>query len=642
MTHIEGESPFEAAIKGLYRSPKTGKILSVLALVGIAACVVVLLPPAQNALISFVETSANTDFRDTQALPERLLSLLSLAVLGLAALVLFVCCLYAKKIADFLADSKNSRILSGLGLGVTALLLVFITVFSYRHGWRWLHSDHASEMILAKLLAEENVLVSTGWNYSTELRLVYQTLFSMPLFKLLSGFNNWALIRAMTIFLNNALLVVSYVFLTRQMRLPNKWIYLSAGFLLVPLSTGYWNIVTFGGYYVFFIAQNFCCLGLFFRLLAAPPPAKRRTRISDFMLFSLLSLVLGIQGIRSLLNIQIPLMLACFFAYWFTHIPQKKGPVLLGIYSLVLCGIGFIINYLLHVIYSFQSFEYMRVDDLYALFFVKLGQNVVSLFSFFGFIEGHRVLSAQGIAGILGIFFTVFLIWNMAVMVLRDRTGTISRPGGNFEPRHFMTLYFFVSLGFNMFVFLIVDDNVTQRYFIPFLVLYVPLLAVLFEKTEKRNSALSKTGLIAAVFLFIFTRAALNFQSLGIQETNSGRTGYIRYLEDNDLDFGFATFWNANVTTELTNGKISIAGLEPDGVASGEKYRIHGWLNPIRFYDPSYYTGESFLLLTRAEWDTARQAGRSFTEKHVDYDDGRFMVIRYPSAKVIHEEVLDT
>jgi hypothetical protein len=112
---------------------------------------------------------------------------------------------------------------------------------------------------------------------------------------------------------------------------------------------------------------------------------------------------------------------------------------------------------------------------------------------------------------------------------------------------------------------------------------------------------------------------------------------------DHNLNFGFATFWNGNVTTELSDGKISVAGLEPGGLepGPGNRFNIQGWLNPQAFYDPSYYDGESFLLLTGAEWERARQTGRPFAEKTPDYDDGEFIILRYPSAAVIHETVLD-
>jgi hypothetical protein len=114
-------------------------------------------------------------------------------------------------------------------------------------------------------------------------------------------------------------------------------------------------------------------------------------------------------------------------------------------------------------------------------------------------------------------------------------------------------------------------------------------------------------------------------------------------LLDNQLDYGFATFANANITTELTNGKIELAGLEPYGLNPDmdHPFRIQGWLNPVKFYNPSYHQGESFLLLTRDEWELAQKTERPFARLQPDYEDNNFIVIKYPSAQIIHREVLD-
>jgi hypothetical protein len=638
------EWDFEKTLQHIYHSSKIKKAVSTASLVGIAACIIILFPPVQKAILTFAGTVIDLRSHSIESLQNRLFSLLSLAVLGLAALILLLCCLHSEKIAGILSEPKNERPIIFLGLGISLIALVFVSFFSYRYGRQWLTSDDASEMVLGKLLAEENVLVSRQWHYSTEIRLVYQTLFSMPLFKLFGSLDNWAFIRAATIFLNNALLLATYMFMTWQVNIRNKWICLSAIFLLAPLSRGYWDIVSFGGYYVFFIVQNFCCLGLFFRLVRSSP-TNRRFR-GEFILFSVLSLILGTQGIRSLLNIQIPLMLTGFVFYKFNRSSGGKTSVFLGLYSFILCCAGFIINWLLRFIYNFHIFENMRIDELREVFFTKLGQNIVSLFSFFGFTGGQPVLSARGITSILAVFFTLYFLKAMIAILRQNHANKDNQYKGghhksDFVPKQFIILYFFVSLFFNVFVFQIVEQDVTERYFIPFLILYVPLLALLFEKTEQKKPALTKIGILAAVFLFILTRSVLVFQDLSVHDKNSSRDGYISYLLEHNLNFGFASFWNANVSTELTNGKINIAGLEPQGLEPGNKFNIQGWLNPEAFYKKSYYKGESFLLLTKAEWDMARQTGRPFAEETPDYDDGEFIILRYPQAAIIHDTILD-
>jgi len=83
--------------------------------------------------------------------------------------------------------------------------------------------------------------------------------------------------------------------------------------------------------------------------------------------------------------------------------------------------------------------------------------------------------------------------------------------------------------------------------------------------------------------------------------------------------------------------RIEIAGLD---LSKLPQIRIHKWLIPEKFCNPSYHHGESFLLLTRAEWELAQKTGWSFLRFAPDYEDNVFIIIRYPSAEIIYREVL--
>jgi len=631
------ETP-ETILTKMYNSVKLKKTAVIFALAGITICFIMLLPPVQRIVFSFVDMrTSGTGLRTSGTFDSRLMALLSLAFFGLVVFVLAICCLFSKTIAAFLEDAKKVRLITLLTAGICVLLLGFVSIFSYQHGVQWLNSDHSSEMILGKLLAEENVFVSSNWRYSTELRLIYQTLFTMPLFKILGGgTGNWALIRALVIFLNCLVLILSYLFFSRQLKIQAKWSFITALFLLMPISGVYWDIVLFGGYYVFFVAQTFICLGLYFRLVGC---ADTKTAPVEFIMFTLLSFALGVQGIRSLLCIHIPFLIACIWFYSQTA-QKKKFTLFMGCYSFVVCCVGFAVNYLLHFKYSFNSFESMRLENIFENFFDKIGQSFVCLVNFFGFSAGSHVLSAQGIFSVAAITGSSILLWGTfkSSRQVRHENNTEEKDA----LRRFLPVYFVSSVIFNIFVFIITEGNVTDRYFIPFMVFYVPLTAVFFEYAEKTYGHLKRIAIVSGIVLFVFGQGYLNFKNLTVYDVNTVRKGYIKYLLDNRLDYGFATFVNANVTTELTDGKIELAGLEPDGLEPDKnQFRLSGWLNPKKLYNPSYHTGESFLLLTRPEWELAQKTGRPFALLRPDYEDSDFLVIRYPSARIIYTEVLD-
>jgi len=616
----------EILLNQALHSTNVRKLAIMLVLAGSIICIILLLPPVQKVLFLFVDThisrkGTSGDFES------RLKALLSLPFFGFIVFVFSLCCLFSKTISVFLENARNERLIITLTAVTGVLLLGFVCIFSYQHGTQWLNSDHSSEvMVLGKFLADENTFVSRNWHYSTEIHLIYQTLFTMPLFKLIGKYENWALIRSLTILLSNLVLIVSYLFMTKQMKIQTKWVCITSLFLIMPVSVVYWDTVTFGGFYIFFIAQLFYCLGFFIRLTDSG--TTKRTLI-DFFMFTALSFVLGVQGIRALLCIHIPLLITCVYFYFKTA--QKKNfPLFLGCYGFAMSCIGFAFNYLLHFWYSFHSFENMRLVDLYAELLQKLGQSFVCLAGFLGFSAGSLFLSAQGLFSVIAIIGTFSLFWTV-IKSLRQQA-----------EYQFMPAFFIISTVFNVFVFIVVDQSVTSRYFILFMVLYIPLTAIFFEHIEKTCEHLKRIVIVSGIVLFICGQGYLYFQNMTRQDANSSRKGYIQYLLDNKLDYGFATYWNANVTTELTNGKIELAGLEPNGLNPyTNQFRIFNWLIPVKFCNPSYHQGKAFLLLTRAEWELAQRTSRPFSQFVPDYEDNYFIIIRFPSAEIVHREILD-
>jgi hypothetical protein len=291
----------------------------------------------------------------------------------------------------------------------------------------------------------------------------------------------------------------------------------------------------------------------------------------------------------------------------------------------------------------------MRLDNLWANITQKLGECLVSLAGFFGLSSGASLLSAQGIFSVFAILgtITLFIVSIKAMNRPFLTKGDGMKSDSGIDTR-FIYQLFVISAIFNIFVFIIVDEPVTQRYFIPFMVLYIPLVCIIFTNMETGVSSLRRIALISGITLFIFGQGCLNFQSMVRQDVNSIRKGYIEYLETAQLDYGFASFWNANVTTELCNGQIEIAGLDFNVLNEDAlNIRIFPWLNPTKYFDSSYHKGkESFLLLTRDEWNLANSKGSSFTsftsftERVPDYADDHFIVIKYGSTENVYQEVL--
>jgi len=613
----------------ILKSKTTKLIIIITSLIGLLFCILILIPQIQNIIINITETKLlQRELRDIGKWKDQL------NLVGIVYIASFITFMF------FITENKvniYNYFFKYLFILIYVFYLVFISVFSYRHGWQWINSDHASEMMLGKLLAEENALLSRSWYYSTEIRLVYQTLFTMPLFKILVVFENWALIRSLNILLNNIILILSYVFMAKQMNIRPKYILITSILIILPFSFLYWDVVLFGGYYVFFIAQHFFCLGLLINLLKHTGNIKNI--ITSFIFFTVLSLLMGIQTIRSLYCIYIPLLLTCIYFY-FKHNKKDKFVLFLGCYGFIVCCIGFIINNLLHFFYQFKSFHVTNLDNLQANFIQKLILCLTSLVNFFGYNFGINFLSIKGLLS-FAVLIGTYLLFFATFKIITIKPENISK---NTTVYKFLPVYFLTSVVFNFFINIILDhginDMLPENYFIPFMILYIPLIAVFFSQKTITGNGLKRSILFLGILIVIFGQSVICFQGLARYNKNTVRNGHIQYLLDNQLYYGYATFWEANVVTELTNGKIEINGLFPffEQIDESKKLLNWNWLKPHRYNytEPDYQKREPFLLL--AKWE-AYSIGYNLPQSQPDYEDENYIIIKYPASDIFLHDI---
>jgi hypothetical protein len=508
-------------------------------------------------------------------------------------------------------------------VALIAAILAVTTYINFVYGRQWIDSDMASEMILGNLLAKENKLVTSSWVYSTELRLVYQQLFYMPLFKL---FDSWHLVRTIAILLNNIVLLASYFFMMRQFDVSRKTVLLTSLFLILPVAGTYWKIVLFGGYYVFFIAMFFCCIGLSAILLNFDGSITVKKRNAAFVFFALLSITLGLGGVRGLMDIQVPMFITAVCAYFLgRNSPFNSKPLFLTGAGLVLCAAGYAVNFLLHRFFHFLSHHGADTIDLSGIFFQKLGDLLYNFILFLGYTPNAKFMAPPGVLN-FAVVIIVFLIFYEAVRLIKNRHG-----GDMSAVNVFFMMFYIVSTAYHVTLFLILNEDGLTWHLIPTQVLYIPALAIIFEFVKKSMTQRKAATFISVIAFVILCNGMIRLHSLPEADSTRHRQNSISYLEENNLRFGFASFDNANVITELTNGRVEMFSLAPD-----DYHRLNVWLYPIAYKNPDYYKGETFLLLTRNE----RLNDETLASRAPDYEDDNFVIWRYPSASRVFEEVI--
>jgi len=159
-----------------------------------------------------------------------------------------------------------------------------------------------------------------------------------------------------------------------------------------------------------------------------------------------------------------------------------------------------------------------------------------------------------------------------------------------------LTVVWVVSFAIRLYVYLftgISDGNPgTARYFIVEILLGLMLVTFHLQQSMK-DVALGKLVLLMAIVPFALTSPLLG-KPVSVPSKDQR---LLSQLERNQLRFGYATFWNANAATALSNGAVVVRPIEFDGGLLAPKR----WLSSDRWYEGNAESGESFLLLSQEE-----------------------------------------
>ena len=506
-------------------------------------------------------------------------------------------------------------------------ILSFIVYITYNFGTNWLNSDHSAELILGKLLSEENAILSSNWYYTTELRIFHQTLFLIPLFKI---FNNWKLIRTITCFLNNIFLLCSYYFMAKQINISKKSLMITSLFLIIPTNIIYFDIVTFGGYYIFFLSIYFIFIGLFL-LIIKNKPSSEKNKFHIIILF-LIAMLMGICGVRSIMDLTLPFFITCMFIMSYKDNKTHKY-LTVSLLCLLFSILGFLINNILYFKYRYASDLKVILDDPFNTIFQKLG-NIIWFFPLYMGYEGNSFFfTPNGIFSILSLFLCVSIIMISFRLLRKQKSGVFCFP----QPHLFIILFFFVTLVYHLIFYLIINPKyMVLRYFIPVFIFFIPVLGILFEDIKQGTKPWLKSIFILTAVITILGNGGLKFHKLlSKPDENASRKGYINYLEENKLFFGFSTFWNSCVTTELSNGRIVVGGID---LGTNLKFEHDKWVTEKKFENPLFFDKDTFVLFTDSEWNDFKKLDRLKNKSPV-YKDEEFVILTYPSTIILHEEL---
>lgn len=135
---------------------------------------------------------------------------------------------------------------------------------------------------------------------------------------------------------------------------------------------------------------------------------------------------------------------------------------------------------------------------------------------------------------------------------------------------------------------------------------------------------------MACIMISLVVDSFVNTLQIQATDLNVGRRGAITYLKNNDLNFGYATFWNANVTTELTDGEINLAP-----IYSAKSMKSFEYLMKKEYLNIDYIDSTCFILLTREEYNDEKECS-VIEGGRKEYEDDFFVVLTYHNSEELY------
>ena len=528
---------------------------------------------------------------------------------------------------------KNRMKPYALFLVLCAALSIVLTFYATAN---CIDSDASSELVLSNHLAENGGILSADWGYSTELRVVNTQLVYTPLFKI---FNDWHMVRFVGALILQAILVVAFYVFTQCVGISEKVFCISAGLFLLPVSVCYGRIVLYNCYYVPHIAISLLIAGLTFAKNEGTSPAWRVLRFCCLLALSFMG---GLGGIRQAMMTHAPMLLAVFALCVLDDVvckhqdigKAKKRLVYLinALGSAAFFYVGFWIN--TNILAEKFVFSDYSENMIGLLDVAQLKDIAYGFMHHFGFRDEIKLISALGVLSVLGVALAIGCVITAIVQIAKYKEHqSVSKvlPSLLFLAYTAVMLLVFIVLG-NYYYFVL--------YFTPVVVWYIPVFAQQLGKTKNVPffnmrrvlpavvaGIIFCNGIVNGIYFLDHTKFQQKYEGLVFKDREITATlaPVVDFLVENGYERGYATFWNGNIITEMSDGAVRMVNVHY--FSDTGHIQFNPWLNLNT--NRELKGTKDFLLLEDGDYD-------SFVSKN---DLSRCQMVYQDDHYVIYEIV---
>ncbi len=516
--------------------------------------------------------------------------------------------------------------------------------FEWRNVGDLLDSDMASDLIYARLLAQEGTFFSPNWYYSSELRVFANHLSFTPLFLITQ---DWRLVRGLGSMLTYALFVLSLYAPLSQVGLRRQYPLVAAAMLL-PLSVMYFHYSFVGTFYTHNYILSFWLMGL----TLGQSEASGRARAWRLILLGALSVAAGLCGLRFLLFSSLPLCASAL--YLWARAGRAAGPRTRrlawgSLLSLGAMAAGAAVNLLvLSRLYTFQTFAEVTYTSFQP---EAAGEFLRNLLSLLGFPENGSLFSPALAPAALSLLLLALIAWASwsalrapAPGAAAAQSAILAQPGEAAAPSpaetdapgdRVLALFFLAAAVMHIGLLSLTSMPRNAYHFLPISVYALPLAACALKRLPwpgRWRAALA--GVLACL---LAATSAVNYPYFSRRDVTYEPRMALESLLAEGYDCGYATFWRANVLTELSGGEVEMYCLEGpyDGPEAFDN--LFPWLQ-LKAHDDTPPAGKVFVLLSKYEGETSLPVFSRLDPSHAVYESPYLIALGYESDAALRED----
>lgn len=516
--------------------------------------------------------------------------------------------------------------------------------FEWRNVGDLLDSDMASDLIYARLLAQEGTFFSPNWYYSSELRVFANHLSFTPLFLITQ---DWRLVRGLGSMLTYALFVLSLYAPLSQVGLRRQYPLVAAAMLL-PLSVMYFHYSFVGTFYTHNYILSFWLMGL----TLGQSEASGRARAWRLILLGALSAVAGLCGLRFLLFSALPLCASAL--YLRARAGRKAAPRTRrlawgSLLSLGAMAAGAAVNLLvLSRLYTFQTFAEVTYTSFQP---EAAGEFLRNLLSLLGFPENGSLFSPALAPAALSLLLLALIAWASwsalrapAPGAAAAQSAILAQPGAAAAPSpaetdapgdRVLALFFLAAAVMHIGLLSLTSMPRNMYHFLPVSVYALPLAACALKRLPWPGRW--RAALAGGMACLLAATSAVNYPYFSRRDVTYEPRMALESLLAEGYDCGYATFWRANVLTELSGGEVEMYSLGGpyDGPEAFDN--LFPWLQ-LKAHATEPPEGKVFVLLSKYEGETSLPVFSRLDPSHAVYESPYLIALGYESVEALRQD----